>query len=119
MIFLPLAPLMLTTLSPRPSTPPRPCSSAVTILGAGHRRSDPGVGDLFLDHRSKVRAVGCIATRQHKRRDKTASTACQLWPVTHHGIPPSFNDERGVRVAQADNLFCHRHFLLLHDASFA
>ena len=38
---------------------------------------------------------------------------------THHGVPASFNDERGVRVAQADNLFCHRHFLLLQDASFA
>src|SRR5258707_8193638 len=26
---------------------------------------------------------------------------------------------RGVRVAQADDFLCHRHFLLLHDASFA
>src|SRR6516225_441395 len=42
-----------------------------------------------------------------------------LRPVTHHCVPASFNDERGVRVAQADNLFCHWHFLLLHDASFA
>jgi hypothetical protein len=27
--------------------------------------------------------------------------------------------QEGVRVAQADNLFCRRHFLLLHEPSFA
>src|SRR6202043_848297 len=50
---------------------------------------------------------------------KAAPAASQLRAVPHHGVPSSFNDKRGVRVAQTDDLFCHRHFFLLHDSSFA
>ncbi len=64
-------------------------------------------------------AVGRVAPRQRQRSDKAASAACQLRAVTHHGVPSSFNDKRGVRVAQADDLFCDRHFFLFHDPSFA
>ena len=74
---------------------------------------------LILDHRNKVPTVGCVAPRQHQRGDKSAPAARQLRAVTHHGVPSSFNDKRGVRVAQADDLFCDRHFLLGHDPSFA
>jgi hypothetical protein len=35
-----------------------------------------------------------------------------LWAIAHYGVPSSFDDERGIRVTQADDLFCHRHFLL-------
>src|ERR1700675_5052361 len=45
------------------------------------------------------------------------NTACQLRAVTHLGIPSSFNDKRGVGVAQADDLFCHRHFFSLGEAT--
>src|SRR5271165_6287327 len=93
--------------------------AAVAIIGAGHRRNDSGVGDLLLEHWNKVRTVGRVAQRQHQCGDKATSAACQLRAVTHHRVPSSFNDKRGVGVAQADDLFCHRHFLLLHDPSFA
>jgi hypothetical protein len=44
-----------------------PLLTAVAIIGAGHRRNNSGVSDLFLDHRSKVPAVGGVAPRQHQR----------------------------------------------------
>jgi hypothetical protein len=66
-----------------------------------------------------VRAVGRVAPRQHQRGDKAPPAARQLRAVTHQGVPSSLNDKRGVRVAEADDLFCDRHFLLLHDPSFA
>src|SRR6202521_6264580 len=103
MIFLPLAPPMLTTLTPQTEPFLSSLLAAVAIIDAGHRRNDSGVGDLLLEHRNKVRTVGRVAQRQHQRGDKAAPAACQLRPVTHYGVPSSFNDKRGVRVAQADD----------------
>ena len=44
--------------------------AAVAIIDADHRRNDSGVGELLLEHRNKVRAVGRVAPGQHQRGDK-------------------------------------------------
>jgi DNA-binding LacI/PurR family transcriptional regulator len=84
-------------------------ASALVIAGM-----TPVLVICSLTHGNEVRAVSGVAPRQHQCGNKAAPTACQLRPVTHHRVPPPFNDKRGVRIAQADDHFCDRHFLLRH-----
>src|SRR6266849_652663 len=63
--------------------------------------------------------VGRVAPRHEQRTDETLAAFAQLGTIANYCIPPSLDDESGILVAEADDLFAAGDFLLLEDTALA
>ena len=108
-----------TSVTPRPLASVEIVAAGIAAVGGHLAGRRAATGDVAVEHGQEALGIGRVAGLDDDIEDQAALAGDQIELVAVLHVAAAFDDDVGVRLEQADQLFAGRHRLAVQHPAFA